>query len=115
MIALLPKFPQGQGLANHQADLWCTYAAIRSLAWVERLGSADVPQLQAYIQSRRNRDGGYAWSKGMPSDAWATFYCTETLKDLAAPVSDTDATAAWLHTLFDGDAYAMCPGQTADA
>ncbi|WP_312389060.1 prenyltransferase/squalene oxidase repeat-containing protein [Pseudomonas sp.] len=115
MSAVLPKFPQGQGLANHQADLWCTYAAIRSLAWVERLGSADVPQLQAYIQSRRNRDGGYAWSKGMPSDAWATFYCTETLKDLAAPVSDTDATAAWLHTLFDGDAYAMCPGQTADA
>ena len=23
-------------------------------------------------------------------------------------------TAEWLHTLFDGDAYAMCPGQTAD-
>ncbi|CAM3589215.1 Prenyltransferase [Pseudomonas reidholzensis] len=109
------RFPQGRGLGNHQPDLWCTYAAIRSLAWVERLASADGVQLQGYIQSRRNRDGGYAWSKGMPSDAWATFYCTETLKDLGAPVDRREATAEWIHTLFDGAAYAMCPGQTADA
>ncbi|MDR6711025.1 prenyltransferase beta subunit [Pseudomonas hunanensis] len=110
-----PRFPQGQGQGNHQPDLWCTYAAVRSLAWIERLDSADVPQLQGYIQSRRNRDGGYAWSKGMPSDAWATFYCSETLKDLGLAIDRREATAEWLHTLFDGDAYAMCPGQTADA
>ncbi|EPO7629443.1 TPA: hypothetical protein MD708_004112 [Citrobacter freundii] len=109
------RFPEGRGLANHQPDLWCTYAAIRSLAWLERLGSIDVAQLRAYIQSRRNRDGGYAWSKGMSSDAWATFYCTETLKDLETSIDRTDETAEWIHTLFDGDAYAMCPGQTADA
>jgi len=109
-----PRFPQGQGLGNGQPDLWCTYAAIRTLAWVERLDQADAPALQAYIQSRRNRDGGFAWSKGMPSDAWATFYCTETLHDLGVAVERRDETAAWLHTLCDGDAYAMCPGQTAD-
>jgi len=109
-----PRFPQGQGTANGQPDLWCTYAAIRTLAWTERLEQVDAPALQAYIQSRRNRDGGFAWSKGMPSDAWATFYCTETLKDLGVAVERSDQTAAWLHTLFDGDAYAMCPGQTAD-
>ena len=68
-----PRFPLGQGLGNGQPDLWCTYAAIRSLAWVERLEQVDAPVLQAYILSRRNRDGGFAWSKGMPSDAWATF------------------------------------------
>jgi len=109
-----PRFPQGQGRVNGQPDLWCTYAAIRTLAWTERLEQVDAPALQAYIQSRRNRDGGFAWSKGMPSDAWATFYCTETLKDLGIAVERSDQTAAWLHTLFDGDAYAMCPGQTAD-
>ena len=109
-----PRFPQGQGRVNGQPDLWCTYAAIRTLAWTERLEQVDAPALQAYIQSRRNRDGGFAWSKGMPSDAWATFYCTETLKDLGVAVERSDQTAAWLHTLFDGDAYAMCPGQTAD-
>ncbi|HYQ48830.1 MAG TPA: prenyltransferase/squalene oxidase repeat-containing protein [Pseudomonas sp.] len=109
-----PRFPQGQGMVNGQPDLWCTYAAIRTLAWTERLEQVDAPALQAYIQSRRNRDGGYAWSKGMPSDAWATFYCTETLKDLSVALDRSDETAAWLHTLFDGDAYAMCPGQTAD-
>ena len=32
-----PRFPQGDGLGNGQPDLWCTYAAIRTLAWVERL------------------------------------------------------------------------------
>lgn len=105
---------QGHGLGNGQPDLWCTYAAIRSLAWVERLDSVDTPALHSYIQSRRNRDGGFAWSKGMPSDAWATFYCTETLKDLGIAIDHGDQTADWLQTLFDGDAYAMCPGQTAD-
>ncbi|MGF6395141.1 prenyltransferase/squalene oxidase repeat-containing protein [Pseudomonas plecoglossicida] len=109
-----PRFPAGQGLGNGQPDLWCTYAAIRSLAWVGRLGQVDAPALRGYILSRRNRDGGFAWSKGMPSDAWATFYCTETLKDLGVAFERADETAAWLHTLFDGDAYAMCPGQTAD-
>ena len=29
----------------------------------------------AILLGRRNSDGGYAWSRGMPSDAWATFYC----------------------------------------
>ncbi|MFJ4430682.1 prenyltransferase/squalene oxidase repeat-containing protein [Pseudomonas sp. NPDC089395] len=109
-----PRFPPGQGMVNGQPDLWCTYAAIRTLAWTERLEQVDAPALQVYIQSRRNRDGGFAWSKGMPSDAWATFYCTETLKDLGIAVDRSDQTAAWLHTLFDGDAYAMSPGQTAD-
>ncbi|HDS1743855.1 MULTISPECIES: prenyltransferase/squalene oxidase repeat-containing protein [Pseudomonas] len=109
-----PRFPLGQGLGNGQPDLWCTYAAIRSLAWVGRLEQVDAPVLQAYILSRRNRDGGFAWSKGMPSDAWATFYCTETLHDLGVGVEQCDETAAWIATLFDGDAYAMCPGQTAD-
>lgn len=50
----------------------------------------------------------------MPSDAWATFYCTETLKDLGIAIDHGAQTADWLQTLFDGDAYAMCPGQTAD-
>lgn len=109
-----PRFPQGDGLGNGQPDLWCTYAAIRTLAWVERLDQVDAPVLHRYIQSRRNRDGGFAWSKGMPSDAWATFYCTETLNDLGIEVEGCDQTAAWIHTLFDGEAYAMCPGQTAD-
>lgn len=109
-----PRFPQGRGLGNGQPDLWCTYAAIRSLAWVERLQGVDAPRLQAYIQSRFNRDGGYAWSKGMPSDAWATFYCTETLKDLGLPVAATETTQPWLDSLFDGQAYGMCQGQDAD-
>ncbi|AGZ35250.1 MAG: prenyltransferase/squalene oxidase repeat-containing protein [Pseudomonas sp.] len=109
-----PRFPEGHGLANGQPDLWCTYAAIRSLAWVERLDAVDSLALQRYIQSRRNRDGGFAWSKGMPSDAWATFYCTQTLQDLGIAVDRSEETAHWLHSLFDGEAYAMCPGQTAD-
>ena len=109
-----PRFAQGRGLGNGQPDLWCTYAAVRSLAWVERLDSVDTASLHTYIQSRRNRDAGFAWSKGMPSDAWATFYCCETLKDLGIAIEQGTQTAEWLHTLFDGDAYAMCPGQTAD-
>ncbi|QJI40777.1 terpene cyclase/mutase family protein [Pseudomonas sp. ADAK2] len=109
-----PHFPDGFGVVSGQPDLWCTYAAIRSLAWVDRLHSADQPQIRRYIQSRYNRDGGYAWSKGMPSDAWATFYCTETLNDLGGMEPVAEATEAWLDSLSDGRAYGMCAGQGAD-
>lgn len=111
---IAPRFPQGNAMVSGQPDLWCTYAAVRSLAWVERLHGVDQAQIRGYIQSRQNRDGGYAWSKGMPSDAWATFYCTETLNDLGALERVSPNTQTWLDSLWDGQAYAMCAGQGAD-
>ena len=111
---IAPRFPAGNAVVSGQPDLWCTYAAIRSLAWVDQLQSVDRPQICRYIESRLNRDGGYAWSKGMPSDAWATFYCTETLNDLGAQERGTQKTESWLDSLWDGHAYAMCAGQGAD-
>lgn len=109
-----PRFPEGRAVVSGQPDLWCTYAAIRSLAWVDQLQTVDQPQIRRYIESRLNRDGGYAWSKGMPSDAWATFYCTETLNDLGALEQVSEKTEPWLDSLWDGHAYAMCAGQGAD-
>ena len=101
-------------MVSGQPDLWCTYAAIRSLAWIDQLHTVDQPQIRRYIETRLNRDGGYAWSKGMPSDAWATFYCTETLNDLGALEQVSEKTEPWLDSLWDGQAYAMCAGQGAD-
>ena len=96
-------------------DLWCTYAAVRTLSW---LGRADrTPRLgetAAFVRGRRNADGGYAWSKGMTSDAWATFYCSATLADLGEPVDDVDATARWLLSTWSGEAFGMMPGQPAE-
>ncbi|WP_409272733.1 prenyltransferase/squalene oxidase repeat-containing protein [Pseudomonas sp. KCJK9111] len=109
-----PRFPEGRAVVSGQPDLWCTYAAIRSLAWVNQLQTADQLQIRRYIESRLNRDGGYAWSKGMPSDAWATFYCTETLNDLGTLEQVSEKTEAWLDSLWDGHAYGMCAGQGAD-
>lgn len=97
------------------ADLWCTYAAIRTLTWLGRLDDAPGRVESAdYLRARRNADGGYAWSKGMPSDAWATFYCAAALTDLGEPLPDRDRTAAWVRGTFSGDAYAMVPGQAPD-
>lgn len=50
----------------------------------------------------------------MPSDAWATFYSTQALRDLGRPVAALDLTARWLDATWSGDAYAMMPGQHSD-
>ena len=96
-------------------DLWCTYAAVRTLAWLGRADRAPNHRSTAdYVLGRRNNDGGFAWSKGMPSDAWATFYCTATLADLGRPVPSPERTARWLRGTWSGEAYAMMPGQAPD-
>lgn len=107
--------PGTLGVATGTADLWCTYAALRTLSWLGRLDTAVAPDATAaYLLGRRNPDGGYAWDKGMTSDAWATFYCTQALSDLGCPVPCLSDTAAWLSRTWSGDAYAMVPGQTPD-
>jgi prenyltransferase beta subunit len=94
------------------ADLWCTYAAVRTHAWLGRtvhIGHAD--RTARYVLGNRNADGGFAWTRGMPSDAWATFYCTATLADLGRRLPDVARTGSWLRATWAGDAYAMMPGQ----
>jgi hypothetical protein len=103
------------GVATGEPDLWCTYAAIRTLAWLGRLDQVpDRVGTLAYLASRRNADGGYSWSRGMASDAWATFYCMQALRDLGDPLPQRSATADWLGTTFADGAYAMMPGQAPD-
>ncbi|MCH6162574.1 prenyltransferase/squalene oxidase repeat-containing protein [Streptomyces marispadix] len=102
-----------------EPDLWCTYAAVRTLAWLGRTDEADDAEATArYLRSRRNSDGGYAWSVGMPSDAWATFYCTQALTDLGRELPEPGGTARWLSGTWTQDgtgaAYAMTPGQAPD-
>jgi prenyltransferase beta subunit len=122
------------GISSGQPDLWCTYAAIRTLSWLKRPdGLINPERTSRYLAGRRNTDGGYAWSRGMASDAWATYYCTQGLTDLAragaievspanepdeagaGPVSDVEGTADWLRGTWSGEAFAMMPGQLPDA
>ncbi len=116
MIAhLAPHAPVGTAVTTGEADLWCTYAAVRTAAWLGRTG--ELPGSEAtvdYLRSRRNGDGGYAWSKGMASDAWATFYCTQAMAELGAEIPKLGSTRDWLHRTWSGDAYAMLPGQAPD-
>ena len=103
------------GLGTGGPDLWCTYAAVRTLAWLDRLDSVVERQATVdYLANRRNADGGFAWSRGMPSDAWAAFYCTQAMRDLGSPLADTTGLRAWLERTWTGAAYAMMPGQAAD-
>lgn len=115
--ATAPLLPESIDLHVPAAgpDLWCTYAAVRTLRWLgmtERV--ADPRGTHDYVVSCRNADGGYAWSRGMPSDAWATYYCTQALRDLSLPPPAPERTARWLDATHDGG-YAMMPGQRPDA
>ncbi|MEU5255558.1 prenyltransferase/squalene oxidase repeat-containing protein [Streptomyces longwoodensis] len=63
----------------------------------------------------RNSDGGYAWQKGLASDVWATYYCTQALTDLGAGVPSRPELEQWLATTRDASGgFAMTPGQRAD-
>jgi hypothetical protein len=93
-------------------DLWCTYAAVRTLRWLDRLDHVtEAGETATYLAGRRNADGGYAWSRGMQSDVWATFYCLQSLTDLGAERPALERTQDWLTRCRSGEAYAMMPGQ----
>jgi len=123
-VSTLTVVPGPAAAVSGEPDLWCSYAAVRTLRWLDRIeprpagsGSGPVPDLDgtaAYLARHRNSDGGYAWSRGMTSDAWATFYATQALRDLGRPVPAPERTARWLESTWSGEAYAMMPGQRPD-
>ncbi|HEX3780026.1 MAG TPA: prenyltransferase/squalene oxidase repeat-containing protein [Pseudonocardiaceae bacterium] len=103
------------GVGSGEADLWCTYAAVRTLVWLGRADAVTDPAgTRDFLLGRANSDGGYAWTRGMPSDAWATFYCTQALTDLGVAVPRPERTSAWLRRGFRDGAFAMMPGQRPD-
>ncbi|OLR92678.1 prenyltransferase/squalene oxidase repeat-containing protein [Actinokineospora bangkokensis] len=112
--ALLDPVPVVSG----ESDLWCTYAAVRTLRWLDR--TADLPDpgaVAGFLASRRNADGGYAWSAGMNSDAWATYYCTQAVRDLggSVPSEATHPSSGWVLGTHNPDGgFAMTPGQASD-
>lgn len=107
--------PQEGGVTTGGPDLWCTYAALRTLHWLGlTLPQIEAERTAAYLSARRNADGGYAWSRGMLSDAWATFYSTQALADLGRSAAKVERTQEWLRSTWSGDAYAMLPGQRPD-
>ncbi|MFY1671569.1 prenyltransferase/squalene oxidase repeat-containing protein [Plantactinospora sp. WMMB334] len=113
-LAPFPAPPE-PALATGEPDLWCTYAAIRTLAWLGRSDRVvDPGGIADHLAGRRNSDGGYAWTRGMLSDAWATFYCTQAMTDLGVPVPVPERTGDWVRATWSGEAYAMMPGQEPD-
>ena len=111
----LGALPTADGGARQpEADLWCSYAAARTLRW---LGAEpdNAGAVADYLRSRQNHDGGFAWQRGLPSDVWASYYCAQTLHDLGEPVPAPNRLADWLTATRTADGgFAMTPGQSAD-
>jgi hypothetical protein len=109
---------RSSGVVAGESDLWCTYAAVRTLKWLDRLSDLDSPEAVAgFLGARRNPDGGYAWSAGMSSDAWATYYCTQAMRDLrqTGGSSANRPGASWVWSVHNDDGgFAMTPGQASD-
>ncbi|GAA2591947.1 hypothetical protein GCM10010435_83310 [Winogradskya consettensis] len=106
-------FTTDGGARVPEADLWCSYAAVRGLHWLGAV-PADPDAVATFMASRQNADGGFAWQRGLPSDIWATYYCTQTLRDLGRPVPHRDALTAWLPELRSDGGFGMSPGRPAD-
>jgi prenyltransferase beta subunit len=102
------------GARQDEADLWCSYAAVRTLTWLGEK-PVDPGAVAAFLLSRQNADGGFAWQRGLPSDVWATYYCAQALGDLGVAVPDRARLAGWVARLRTADGgFAMTPGQPAD-
>ncbi|GAA3168897.1 MULTISPECIES: prenyltransferase/squalene oxidase repeat-containing protein [Streptomyces] len=109
---------RSSGAVSGESDLWCTYAAVRTLTWLGRIGDLPCPETVAgFLASRQNSDGGFAWSAGMGSDAWATYYCTQAMADLPKGSGDRAGrpSSAWVRSAAHADGgFAMTPGQASD-
>ncbi|MEU6970764.1 prenyltransferase/squalene oxidase repeat-containing protein [Kitasatospora aureofaciens] len=109
---------RSSGVVSGESDLWCTYAAVRTLRWLDRVGDLPSPETVAgFLASRQNSDGGYAWSAGMSSDAWATYYCTQAMADLpnGSRGEAGRPSSAWVWSAANEDGgFAMTPGQASD-
>lgn len=102
------------GARQPEADLWCSYAAVRALRWLGGK-TTDPDSVADFLLSRRNDDGGFGWQRGLPSDVWATYYCAQGLADLGAPALPTDRLSTWLaSTRCPDGGFGMTPGQAAD-
>jgi prenyltransferase beta subunit len=105
---------QDGGACQHVADLWCTYAATRTLTWLNAK-PADIQGCKDFVLNCQNGDGGFAWQKGMRSDIWATYYCTQTLTHLECDIPRRPQLKNWLESLLTVDGgFAMTPGQQPD-
>lgn len=105
---------QDGGACQHVADLWCTYAATRALAWLNAQ-PRDVQNCRGFILNCQNADGGFAWQRGMRSDIWATYYCTQTLALLGCDIPQKHQLKDWLASLLTTEGgFAMTPGQPPD-
>ncbi|WP_309550609.1 terpene cyclase/mutase family protein, partial [Rhizobium rhizogenes] len=104
------------GAGTFGSDLWATYAATRTLRWIDRLPALPKrAQIAGYLQSCQNSDGSFSWQRGLTPDIWATFYCSQTLADIGHSVSTSESLVEWISSLQDKDGgFAMMPGQTAD-
>jgi hypothetical protein len=102
------------GARQGDADLWCTYAATRTLKWLQSEPGDVVASVQ-FLELRRSFDGGYAWQKGLPSDIWATYYCSQALTDTGQVLPKPDDLSGWLNSLQNvSGGFAMRPGFAPD-
>ncbi|MFF3377450.1 prenyltransferase/squalene oxidase repeat-containing protein [Streptomyces sp. NPDC002680] len=102
------------GARQGTADLWCTYAAVRTLTWLGEK-PADPEKTVRFLSAAQNSDGGFAWQKGLTSDVWATYYSTQALSDLGAEIPHLAELKEWIGTTRDSSGgFAMTPGQRPD-
>ena len=105
---------QGGGACQRVADLWCTYAATRTLAWLNAQ-PLDIQGCRDFVLNCQNADGGFAWQRGMRSDIWATYYCSQTLVHLGCEIPRQAQLKNWVESLFTASGgFAMTPGQSSD-
>ncbi len=114
-FSLIDQYQTNDGGASQKtSDLWCTYAATRTLTWLNDSPS-DKHSCAEYMLQCQNDDGGFAWQKGLRSDIWATYYCTQALMDLEYPIPNQLELAQWLPKLSTPEGgFSMTPGQPAD-
>ncbi|MGC4805379.1 prenyltransferase/squalene oxidase repeat-containing protein [Micromonospora sp. DT233] len=114
-MADLAGIPTSDGGSRQgPADLWCTYAAVRTLTWLG-LRPQDPQSTIDVLLRCQNADGGFAWQRGLTSDVWATYYCTQAMHDLGATPPLTAQLTDWLRqTQERSGGFAMTPGQSPD-
>jgi len=68
---ILRFFEADGGFRSTFSDVWCTYAAVKSLSTLNSTPRNSKKCID-FLLSNQNTDGGFGWKIGAYSDVWST-------------------------------------------
>jgi len=97
---ILRFFEADGGFKSTFSDVWCTYAAVKTLSPLNSR-PRDPEKCTEFLLRNQNPDGGFGWKVGAYSDVWSTHYTVEALTELGFDdISILERACEWVQKCY---------------